>query len=365
MIIDQGAKTMRDKQLVNNKGQIVDQDAFNTALNELMVSKFKGGAEKQSKTFKGMWSTVTGVTKTSLANIVGMQSDGTVRQGSMYEQLRERIKVVADTMQKWQNDGTIQKIADNVTQAVNRITSTIQSIIAVSAPVFKFMVDNWGTIAPIIMTVVGAMTLYKGIMVAQVAYTKAFAAAEFIKNAVLATGAASVNAVTIAQWAWNAAMTANPIGLVIAGIAALITAGILLKDHFSSIIEKLAELFKYFGKIKDIAGKTWGSIKNFFGGNGGPAVPTTGGMDTYASGGIANRPSIFGEAGPEIAIPLNNSGRSQELLNVANKKIGNQSKGGQSIVININGDTYGFDDFKNKVTQAVYEAVNNKINNMA
>ncbi|MET3831028.1 phage-related minor tail protein [Paenibacillus sp. DS2363] len=48
-------------------------------------------------------------------------------------------------------------------------------------------------------------------------------------------------------------------------------------------------------------------------------------MKQYADGGIANEPSIFGEAGPEIAIPLNNKPRSQGLLEEANRIMGRDS----------------------------------------
>nr|WP_145402958.1 phage tail tape measure protein [Paenibacillus xylanexedens] len=61
-------------------------------------------------------------------------------------------------------------------------------------------------------------------------------------------------------------------------------------------------------------------------------LPTTqdlitkiGGMKQYAEGGIATEPSIFGEAGPEIAIPLNNKPRSQGLLDEANRIMGRES----------------------------------------
>ena len=46
-------------------------------------------------------------------------------------------------------------------------------------------------------------------------------------------------------------------------------------------------------------------------------------LDAYAKGGIATRPSIFGEKGPEMAIPLNNKPRSRGLLNTANRLMGN------------------------------------------
>ncbi|MBB6670506.1 phage tail tape measure protein [Cohnella nanjingensis] len=45
-------------------------------------------------------------------------------------------------------------------------------------------------------------------------------------------------------------------------------------------------------------------------------------LRTYADGGFANTPSIFGEAGPEIAIPLNDKPRSHTLLDMANRMMG-------------------------------------------
>lgn len=50
-------------------------------------------------------------------------------------------------------------------------------------------------------------------------------------------------------------------------------------------------------------------------------------IDAFAKGGVASRPSIFGEAGPEIAIPLNDNPRSQGLLDIANRVIGGGSSG--------------------------------------
>ena len=44
-------------------------------------------------------------------------------------------------------------------------------------------------------------------------------------------------AITAGQWLWNAAMAANPIGAIIAGIAALIAAGVALTNYFMSNAE--------------------------------------------------------------------------------------------------------------------------------
>jgi len=48
------------------------------------------------------------------------------------------------------------------------------------------------------------------------------------------------------------------------------------------------------------------------GGEFGINIPT---IPTFAKGGFANQPSIFGEAGPEAAIPLKRTPRSLSLLN--------------------------------------------------
>lgn len=55
------------------------------------------------------------------------------------------------------------------------------------------------------------------------------------KVAVLGTLRAAMLIATAAQWAFNAALTANPIGLLIAGIAALIAAGVYLYTHWDEV----------------------------------------------------------------------------------------------------------------------------------
>lgn len=49
-------------------------------------------------------------------------------------------------------------------------------------------------------------------------------AALVASRAVMVAGAAATGIVTVAQWAWNAALTANPIGIVVVAIAALVGA---------------------------------------------------------------------------------------------------------------------------------------------
>lgn len=58
-----------------------------------------------------------------------------------------------------------------------------------------------------------------------------------------------------------------------------------------------------------------------------PQIPE---IPAYAKGGIADRPSIFGEAGPEIAIPLDSNPRSHSLLDTANRIMGHDSGAGSA-----------------------------------
>lgn len=65
---------------------------------------------------------------------------------------------------------------------------------------------------------------------------------------ILMTGATGV--ATAAQWAWNAAMTANPIGLVIVGVAALVGVVALCWNKFEgfrNVLFKGWEMLKLFG----------------------------------------------------------------------------------------------------------------------
>lgn len=84
------------------------------------------------------------------------------------------------------------------------------------------IINNWDRISPIIYTATGAVVAYNvatgirnNMELIYIRYSKAKAAAETI--AAIATGQ-----LTIKQWALNAAMNANPIGIVIGAIAALI-----------------------------------------------------------------------------------------------------------------------------------------------
>lgn len=119
-ILEQGEKMFAGVQIANNSGQIVNQEKFNEALVALMEDRFAGGMEKQATTMKGLWSTVTGVTKSALATIVGISTDGSIKAGSALDLLKGKVQLLADRLQQWQQDGTIDRIAQKFTDGLGK-----------------------------------------------------------------------------------------------------------------------------------------------------------------------------------------------------------------------------------------------------
>ena len=72
--------------------------------------------EKQAGTMKGLWSTVTGVTKSALAEMVGMSNDGSIRAGSAMERLKGSVAQLAGKLEQWQQDGTLARLGEQLDQ---------------------------------------------------------------------------------------------------------------------------------------------------------------------------------------------------------------------------------------------------------
>ena len=91
----------------------------------------------------------------------------------------------------------------------------------------------------------------------------------FMKGLKIATvfHTVATNAAAAAQWALNAAMSANIIGIIILAIVALVAAGVLLWQNWDTVKEKLLALWgkfeEMFGKVRDFAIEVWEKIKTF------------------------------------------------------------------------------------------------------
>ena len=255
---------------------------------------------------------------------------------------------------------------------------------------------------PLLMALPGILKVTKALNLANLknATTSAAAtAATIAKRIAEVAGAVAIKAVTAAQWLWNAAMTANPIGIIIVAIGALIAAVILIWKNWDTVREKTIEIWNkvkdflgdIFGQISERIQEWVGQIRDFFTGlwegiagglksalnvviralnkalnvAGGLVEKIKGALDKIpgpnpagnfllgvagnlrsgipelAEGGIVRMPTlaIAGEAGPEAVIPL---GRLDSLIGGGNR----------GTEIHIHGDLYGYDDFAQKVGEA-------------
>jgi Phage-related protein len=192
--------------------------------------------------------------------------------------------------------------------------STVAAYFSVAGAVVKVLADNMDTIRPLLPILITGFVAWKVAMVgAQVA---------------LVALRIAIGLATAAQWAWNVAMTANPIGLVITAIA-LIVGGLILLWKNSEAFRKFwidlwvnhigpAVDWVYRRIIKPIIDAIFTGIK---GAN--DALDSLAGrhsipgklapiprLPRMAEGGIVTRPTVamIGEDGPEAVVPLGRGG---------------------------------------------------------
>ena len=280
-ILEQGEKMFSGVQLVNNQGQITNQEKFNEALIALMQDRFAGGMEKQATTMKGLWSTVTGVTKSALATVTGITTDGSIRSGSALDLLKGKVQLLAGKLEEWQQNGTLDRIAQQFDQGLARGAE-------LASQGFQWLQENGDTLLarlkPLAATIAAFKIFKLGLDAVNAAndfalYTKTVvrvtranlsSAASWVKNtaAMVANKAVVVSAtvaskaaaagtglLTAAQWALNAAFVATPIGWIVLGVMGLVAAGVALYKNWDTVKETATALWERvtsaFSGIKD------------------------------------------------------------------------------------------------------------------
>lgn len=162
------------------------------ALKAFLDEKFGGGMAKLATTTKGAWSTITGVVKSGLSQLVGMGTDGTVRVGSALEILRQKAQDFSSMLVEMQENGQLESKA-------KELGSALGSVLDIGSNVLTTLYNFRGLIA--IFASVAAMT-----WVAQ--------------KAMLAFKAVT-EAVRIAQMLLNGTLAMSPIGLIAAALGVI------------------------------------------------------------------------------------------------------------------------------------------------
>lgn len=356
----------------------------------LMTEKFDGGAEKLSKTVKGLWSTVTGVTADSLAKIFGMEN-GLIKSGSALDILKQRLEQLADTLTKWQQDGTLDEMAAKFTETMAEVLDGI-------ANTFNYIKENKDIIlfflkmTAVIYGTAKAVAFFKT-AVSVFSTLKAFAtgAYEFAK------GFETVRKVFTGMKTAFIAVKAGILALspamlpVVAGIIAVAGSAYLLYKNFDKVvswakavwekIKGLSDAMPTWAKVlllpiapifaiidalellSNAVSKAWKWIKGFFTDDEEKNIDinTNENLEkniTEKQKGIDNIPvktqkEIFKEKVKKsnVVTPQN------KIKSLESKKERVIVKEKPQINVTINGDVYGYNDFKDKIKKVMDEII--------
>lgn len=301
-------------------------------------------------------------------------------------------KQLQPTMQKISDWLNTPKMQDSIDKLIKAIEASVPKVIKLVSKIFN-MIKN----------IFGFVKKYKEIII----FVLSFVGALYTVIKVIAILKTVLTVLNIVFMVLNGTLLLCPITWIILAIAGLIALGVTLYRHWDTVKAKAIELWEgmksTFSGIKEaIIGAFTSakeSIKEFFSwiGNklGGlnkkiEGIPVLGtlfkgfktavkyspiglgvsavkGMKQFAKGGIATQPSIFGDAGAEMAIPLKqNNPRSKQLLKQADKIVngGNGNSGNGDIHIYI--DTFiGEEGFVDTIGERIAKKINLAKANMA
>lgn len=162
-----------------------------------------------------------------------------------------KVNALGPLIEKFQP--LIQRVADWVAANRELISQKIESTIDKIGAGVKIGIDLFKKWSPLIIGVAAAFTIVTVAQKAALAASIAFRAGSAIMEAyALVTGGAAT-----VQEAFNLVMAANPIGLVITAIAALIAVGILIAKHWKEITAWIDHAWK---SIKAFAVGIWNTV---------------------------------------------------------------------------------------------------------
>lgn len=383
MIIKAAEKKYGKNKVFNKQGQVKDQEKLQIVLEEIMVSKFDGGAEKLSQTVKGLWSTITGSVNMGLSKILGMEN-GLIKSGSILDIIKNKMKLISDILLKWEKDGTLDNLAKEFTKVFTEIVNSIMSA-------YNFIKENHEVIIALTKFLGMIYVLTKGVF----ALKAAFEAYQIAMTALSSIGflVSIFTKLKLAIGAFNLMLASTPAGWVIAAIGAIAFALYMLIFEFDKVkafVNGLWESLKAFADnmpwwasiivgafmpvitlIKGL-GKVWEWAKSLFTDediekNIEITEKTKEDIQELAKPQIENKiPSqnkVFEESFAKIETPKSlNSVKSNAInratINNPRPAVSNSNN------IYIQGDIYGYDEFKEKVAGVIVDISKNNMANV-
>jgi phage-related protein len=153
---------------------------------------------------------------------------------------------------------SVKKIASSLW---NQITSVFTAAKDTIVNVFNKLYDVIGPFAAVIAGIAAAVVAYKAVVIATTAVKGLMAAATSGMTIKTIAQTVASNAAAAAQWLLNAAMSANPIGLIIALIAGLVVGFVILWNKSEGFRNFFINLWE---KIKSVVGAVVDAVVGFF-----------------------------------------------------------------------------------------------------
>ena len=241
MIIAAAEQKYGKNKVFNKQGQVKDkqEEKLKIVLEEIMVSKFDGGAEKLSQTVKGLWSTITGSVNMGLAKILGMEN-GLIKTGSILDIIKNKMQLISEVLLKWESDGTLDKVAKEVTIVFTEIANSVMSA-------YNFIKENHEVIIALTKFLGIIYILTKGVFTLKAAFEAYKIAVTALSNIGFLVTIFTKLKLAIASF--NLILASTPVGWVTAAIGAIAFA--------------LYMLIFEFDKVKSFVRNLWESLKSF------------------------------------------------------------------------------------------------------
>ena len=233
-------KSYQELQDMMSKGKI-GVDAVSAALQHAtgVGGMFHGMMEEQSKTVAGKWSTAIGLVQQRAVDVYDKIQPFILQAIDLFQDVSGSVLDVVDSIALWATD--LQPVWDGlalISNIAGRLFGWLAD--AVSSTIGFFF--RWRAEIGYVASVIGVATIAFNLHnIAMTAY-----------GAIITVVSGATRVWAGVQWLLNAAMNANPIGLIITGIAAL-TAGIVYCWNrfagFRAFILTMWDTMKGFGSI--------------------------------------------------------------------------------------------------------------------
>ena len=213
--------------------------SMDDAMIALMGLEAKGITGREATTELGEAIKRAAENGTTLATELGLTTDEVIK----YQTEMEGATGITDDFAEAAE--TQYGIMDKIKSAWDKVTLAAGSFLTPLEPILSGM------------TALGPMMIFLSTSAGTGAVKWGLHTAALVAHKIaLLASAIAIKVVTAAQWLWNAAMSANPIGIIILAIAALIAIGVLLWQNWDWVKEKAVELWN---KLKEV----WNNITGF------------------------------------------------------------------------------------------------------